>query len=85
MLLGIFIVAAVWLSPWRRYSPVAFGMTLHNADVIADHKPAGGLLRDRGREGGAGQGERAAHRQRLVVQSLGVPLLDCASVVQDFR
>jgi hypothetical protein len=39
------------------------------------NRPAG-LLRDRDVEGGAGCGERAADRERLVMQPLRVPFLD---------
>jgi hypothetical protein len=35
---------------------------LHHPNLAADHEPAGELLRDRSRECGAGQGERAADR-----------------------
>jgi hypothetical protein len=41
-----------------------------------DFEPADGLPGDRGRECGAGQGERAADRQRLVGLPLRVPFLD---------
>ena len=51
-------------------------MPLHDADPLPDHEPAGGLLSNRGIEGGVGQGERAADCQRLLVQPLIVPFLD---------
>ena len=41
-------------------SPVALRVALHHADSLADHEAGGGLLRDRGRERGAGEGERVA-------------------------
>jgi hypothetical protein len=44
--------------------------------LISNRKPAGRLLLDRNRERAAGQGERAADRQRLVVLPFGVPFLD---------
>jgi len=44
--------------------PSTFRVPLHYADAVADHEPAAGLLRDRSRERGAGQGERAADCQR---------------------
>ena len=50
-------------------------MPLHHADPLPDHEPGGGLLGDRNLEGGAGQGERAADRQRLVAVAFE-PLLD---------
>jgi hypothetical protein len=40
-------------------------VSLHHADAVADHEPAGGLLRDRGLERGEGQVERAADGQRF--------------------
>jgi len=43
---------------------------LHHARAAADREPAGGLHRDGRREGGAGQLERAADRQRLVLAAL---------------
>jgi len=49
---------------------------LHHARALTDHESAGGLLGDCGLECGAGQGERAADGQRLVVQLLLVPFLD---------
>jgi hypothetical protein len=50
---------------------------LHHQRAASVHEPAGGLLRDRRRECGAGQFERAADRQRLfalyaVVRSWGL-------------
>ena len=47
------------------FSPIALRVPLHDADPLPDHEHAGGLLRDPGRECGAGQGERAADRQRF--------------------
>jgi hypothetical protein len=57
-------------------SPIALRVPLHDADSVPDHEAADGLLGDRGREYGAGQGERAADRQRFfalhaVVRSRG--------------
>src|SRR5215469_3955110 len=56
-----------------RLSPIALRVPLHRAGPAPDHESAGGLLGDRSRECGVGQGERAADRQRLVMQPLRVP------------
>jgi hypothetical protein len=48
---------------------------LHASRAVADHEAADGLLGDRSREHGVGQGERAADHERLVVVALE-PLLD---------
>jgi hypothetical protein len=51
-------------------------VALHHPRAAADHELAGGPLRDRNREHGAGQFERAADRQRLVGLPLRVPFFD---------
>jgi hypothetical protein len=38
------------------HSPVALWVPLHHARAAADRKPAGGLIRNRGPQGGTGQG-----------------------------
>jgi hypothetical protein len=43
-------------------SPVALRVSLHHAEPVPDHEPAGGLFLDRDLERGAGQFERAADR-----------------------
>jgi hypothetical protein len=48
---------------------------LHDSRPATDREPAGGLLGDRSRECSAGQVERAADRQRLVLVALE-PFLD---------
>jgi hypothetical protein len=40
---------------------------LHHPRAAADHEPAGGLLRDRSRERGAGQFERAARGGAAII------------------
>jgi hypothetical protein len=51
---------------------LALRVPLHDANAVADHEPAGGLLRDCSTEYDAGQGERVADRQRLLADA---PLL----------
>jgi hypothetical protein len=62
---------------------IAAGSALHHEDSVADHEAADGLLLDRGCERGAGQGERAADRQRLASVSpfLDVEIEDGQSVI----
>ena len=45
-------------------------MPFHHADATADHELGGGLLGDCGRERGAGERERAADGERLVMVAL---------------
>ena len=79
--LGIFIVAAVLLSPFLGiFIILAKSITLRGTHsqcqrseprfADADHEPGGGLLGNRGRERGAGEGERAVvHSPFSIIQN----------------
>jgi hypothetical protein len=57
-------------------SPIALRVPLHHPRAAADHEPAAGLLRDRDRECDAGEGKRAADRQRHSTAQEDHPLPD---------
>jgi hypothetical protein len=55
--------------PTVKTSPIAVRVPLHDKDPpAADHEPAAGLLGDRRRKSGAGQGGRAASRDTACSQ-----------------